>query len=305
VRRIDSQLDRLQLSTTQPGGTFSTLSDEEAHDPTKTARIAHLQNLIKSLSTTASSTSSLVPGYRILETLQRADLSSSCSTCTQWFAQEAVDSDDDDESRPDASYEHELEWLLLSKATTQAYGQVLNTILEQTIPLEDDIWYWDDVLSSYRFAGLYSIQTSPIRLWNWSQEIYRDVRSRGGHMADGWTQFYALVKDSVQQRSIANIQRRVVSPLALVRNEGRKKRAALRKIRLVNANALGVLLGEGLGNESIQDDGTQSPGLLGTSLDIVSERSRSNSSQAHKITATGGRAAFQRQLRSWTPSFRA
>jgi nuclear-control-of-ATPase protein 2 len=156
---------------------------------------------------------------------------------------------DNEETRGDASYEHELEWLLLSKATTQAYGQVLNTILEQTIPLEDDIWYWDDVLSSYRFAGLYSIQTSPIRLWNWSQEIYHDVRSRGGHLADGWSQFYALVKDSVQQRSIANIQRRVVSPLALVRNEGRRKRAALRRVRLVNANALGVLLGEGLSND--------------------------------------------------------
>ena len=68
-------------------------------------------------------------------------------------------------------------------------------------------------------------------------------------MADGWSQFYGLVKDAVQERSIANIQRRVVSPLALVRNEGRRKRAALRKIRLINANALGVLLGEGLGNE--------------------------------------------------------
>jgi nuclear-control-of-ATPase protein 2 len=180
--------------------------------------------------------------------LQRADLSSSCSTCSQWFAQEQG-RDDEDGTRPDASYEHELEWLLLSKATTQAYGQVLNTILEQTIPLEDDIWYWDDVLSTYRFAGLYSIQTSPIRLWKWSQEIYHDVRSRGGHMADGWTQFYGLVKDSVQERSIANIQRRVVSPLAMVRNEGRKKRAALKKIRLINANALGVLLGEGLSND--------------------------------------------------------
>jgi nuclear-control-of-ATPase protein 2 len=192
-----------------------------------------------------------VPGYRILETLQRADLSSSCSTCTQWFAPHAQEQGrgDEDDTRPPASYEHELEWLLLSKATTQAYGQVLNTILEQTIPLEDDIWYWDDVLSTYRFAGLYSIQTSPIRLWKWSQEIYHDVRSRGGHMADGWTQFYGLVKDSVRERSIANIQRRVVSPLSMVRNEGRRKRAALKKIRLVNANALGVLLGEGLSND--------------------------------------------------------
>jgi nuclear-control-of-ATPase protein 2 len=188
-----------------------------------------------------------VPGYRILETLQRAELSSSCSTCTQWFA--ATGNKDGDESKGDASYEHELEWLLLSKATTQAYGQVLNTILEQTIPLEDDIWYWDDILNTYRFAGLYSVQTSPLRLWKWSQEIYHDVRSRGGQMADGWSQFYGLVKDSVRERSIANIQRRVVSPLAMVRNEGRRKRAALKKIRLINANALGVLLGEGLSND--------------------------------------------------------
>jgi nuclear-control-of-ATPase protein 2 len=210
-----------------------------------------LQTLIKSLSTTTSSKSSLVPAYRILETLQRAELSSSCTTCTQWFAQDVDGSEDRDEDEPrgDASYEHELEWLLLSKATTQAYGQVLNTILEQTIPLEDDIWYWDDILSTYRFAGLYSIQTSPIRLWKWSQEIYHDVRSRGGQMADGWSQFYGLVKDSVRERSIANIQRRVVSPLAMVRNEGKQKRKALKNIRLVNANALGVLLGEGLSND--------------------------------------------------------
>ncbi|KAH7078033.1 ATP synthase regulation protein NCA2-domain-containing protein [Paraphoma chrysanthemicola] len=257
IRRIDSQLDRLQLSTTRGGGRFATLTAEEAHDPTKSARIAHLQTLIKSLSTTASSKSSLVPAYRITEALQRADLSSSCTTCSNWFAQ------DGEGVRDDASYEHELEWLLLSKATTQAYGQVLNTILEQTIPLEDDIWYWDDVLSTYRFAGLYSVQTSPLRLWRWSQEIYHDVRSRGGHLADGWSQFYALVKTSVRERSIANIQRRVVSPLALVRNEGRRKRKALRRIRLVNANALGVLLGEGLSNDSIEGDGTQTPGLFG------------------------------------------
>jgi nuclear-control-of-ATPase protein 2 len=220
-----------------------------------------------------------VPGYRILETLQRANLSSSCSTCAQWFAQDTDGDRHEDETRDDASYEHELEWLLLSKATTQAYGQVLNTILEQTIPLEDDIWYWDDILSTYRFAGLYSVQTSPIRVWKWSQEIYHDVRSRGGQLADGWSQFYGLVKDSVRERSIANIQRRVVSPLAMVRNEGRRKRAALKKIRLINANALGVLLGEGLSNDryvnhrgkrgsianypSIEGDGTQTPGMFG------------------------------------------
>lgn len=239
VRRIDSQLDRLQLSTARSGEGFS-ISAEEAHDPAKATRISQLQSLIKSLSTT--STSSLVSAYTIKAVLEEAEFSTSCSTCSHLFGQGESD-------KTDTSYEHELEWLLISKATTQVYGEVLNTILQQTIPLEDDIWYWDDILSTYRYAGLYSIQTSPIRLWSWSKDIYHDVRSKGGAIANGWKQFYGLVKDAVQERSIADIQRRVVSPLALVRNEGRQRRAALKRIRLVNANALGILLGEGLSNE--------------------------------------------------------
>jgi nuclear control of ATPase protein 2 len=243
VSRIDGQLDRLQLSASKHDESFS-ISAAESRDPSKAARIAQLQSLIKSLSNSSSSNPSLVPAHRILSVLEQARISSTCSTCNQLSG-----SDEPSTSHANASYEHELEWLLLSKATTQAYGEVLNTILEQTIPLEDEIWYWDDILSTYRFAGLYSIQTSPIRLWRWSIDIFQDVRSRGGQLADGWQQFYGLVTDAVQERSIADIQRRVVSPLALVRNEAKRKRDALKRIRVMNANALGILLGEGLSNE--------------------------------------------------------
>lgn len=259
IRRIDGQLDRLQLSglqsTTEPWHSLS-LTAEEAHDPVKTSRINQLQALIKSLSTTSSAKTTLLPVNRIRSILEQAEISTSCTTCAQYFGQE----EEAEIVHPtDSTYEHELEWLLLSKATTQAYGQVLNTILEQTMPLSDDIWYWDDILVSYRFAGLYSLQTSPLRLWGWTKDIYHDVRVRGGGLADGWGQFYGLVRDVVHERSIADIQRRVVSPLALVRNEARRKRAALKRIRQINANALGVLLGEGLSNESIHDEGLRTP----------------------------------------------
>lgn len=246
IRRIDSQLDRLQLSTAHSDGATA-LSAEDIHDPHRVARIAQLQNLIKSLSTTSSSKHSLVPASRIKFILDQANVSSNCATCTHLFEQD--DSGGRHTDDHESSYEHELEWLLLSKATNQAYGAVLETILQQTIPLEDDIWYWDDILSTYRFAGLYSIQTSPIRLWNWSKDIYRDVTERGGRLADGWSAFYGLVREAVRDRSVKEVQRRVVSPLGVVRNEGRRKRATLKRIRLVNANALGVLLGEGLSNE--------------------------------------------------------
>lgn len=165
--------------------------------------------------------------------------------------------------RTDTSYEHELEWLLLSKATAQAYGAVLNALLEQALPLEDDIWYWEDIAGSYRYAGLYSIQTSPLRLWRWSQDIYHDVRRmvdvrrRGGAVAEGWRQFYGIVKDAVTERSIVDIQRRVVSPLSMAQNEGKRKAKKLRKIRMRSANALGLLLGEGLSYESTHGEELQ------------------------------------------------
>ncbi|KAF2445191.1 NCA2-domain-containing protein [Karstenula rhodostoma CBS 690.94] len=266
IRRIDSQLDRLQLSTTNDDGAFA-ITAEDIHDPHRVARIEQLQRLIKSLSTTNSPKHSLVPAAKIRSILQEADISSQCATCAYLF--ELDDSGSYHRQSADAhesSYEHELEWLLLSKATTQAYGSVLSTILEQTIPLEDDIWYWDDIISTYRFAGLYSIQTSPIRIYNWSRDVYRDVKDRGGRLAvDGWREFYTLVRDTIKDRNVREIQRRVVSPLGVARNEGRKKSAALRRIRLKNANALGLLLGEGLGSESIHEEGLQSPSQYGTS----------------------------------------
>lgn len=152
--------------------------------------------------------------------------------------------------RAETSYEHELEWLLLGKASVQAYGLILDAVLQRALPIEDDIWYWKDIASTYRYAGLYSIQTSPLRLWKWSIDIYEDVRRRGGGLAHGWSQFYGIVKEAVQERSIADIQRRVVSPLSLAQNEAKGKMKRLRKVRSRCANALGLLLEEGLRYES-------------------------------------------------------
>jgi nuclear-control-of-ATPase protein 2 len=196
--------------------------------------------LIKSLSTSASK-KSLVGVGQIRTILDDANL------CTNWQPYDV-----DGQGGQETSYEHELEWLLLSKATAQAYGAVLNAILAQALPLEDDIWYWEDIASTYRYATLYSIQTSPLRLWAWTKDVYNDVRRRrgpGGLVGDSWRDFYSLVRESVRERSIADIQRRVVSPLALAQNEGKEKARELKKVRRRCANAMGLLLGEGLSYE--------------------------------------------------------
>lgn len=243
VRRVDGQLDRVHLV---PDGIFTS----QSHMLASSARISELQSVIKALSTTSSS-SPLLSSWRILALLGRVSLS-----------ERTTHSEAEDGSIA-RTYEEELEWLLVSKATVQTYGLLLNTLLEQTIPLNNDIWYWDDVLGSYTYTGLYTIQTSPMRCWSWTKDIYRDTRSRvaqlrepsgdrlsarniGTSLTDQWKQFYGLVRDSIQERSLADIQRRVLSPIALCRAEARHNQARLKKLREMSASGLGVLMGEAL-----------------------------------------------------------
>lgn len=176
------------------------------------------------------------------------------------------------ESAPSSEYEQELEWLLVSKATAQVYGLVLNRMLDETVAIADDVFYWDDVLSSRRYTALYSIQTSPLRLYDWSSAVWEDVKRRGGHfklstvgedaqetMNTRWKQFYGLVKQVIRERGVMEMHKRVVSPGARIRSEVRQKQDKLKKARMRGANALGVLLGEGLMNESMHGQGLATP----------------------------------------------
>lgn len=253
VRRIDSQLDRLQLaglpSTAEPYQA-TTLTNGAPKDPQAFARVDKLQSLIKSLSS-GQSRAGLVQLRQVQSCLQQASVSAECNTCLQHSLTEEGPRTD---YRPEPVYEHELEWLLISKATVQTYGHILNLILEQTIPLSDEIAYWNDILGSYRYAGLYTLQTSPLRLWSFTKDVYRDVQHRRAGLANGWRQFYNLVGEVVHERSIADIHHRVMSPIAQTRGVARKQQAALKRIRQVNANALGVLLGEALDHENLQPD---------------------------------------------------
>jgi nuclear-control-of-ATPase protein 2 len=238
VCRIDARLDRAlgrsvqtPATTSESADTLKAFSQSTSLNTQALPRVRELQAHIKRLSTTAEP---LAGVGTIVWTLQASELSSSCPTCSG--------------SWEDAqhSYEHELEWMLLSKATVQAYGQVLDTILNETIALQDHAWYWEDVVSSRRELGIYSIQTSPLRIWNWSTAFAKDLLSRRGAFSDGWGRFYGLIRDTVRDRSVLDIQKQVTSPIARIRDEVVQKQNDLRLLRDINSNALGVLLGEGL-----------------------------------------------------------
>lgn len=221
------------------------------------SRVIQLQLAIKSLSTTASSRALLQPAS-IQAILAQVDLVGSSSS-------------DDDGSRNGKAWqkEQELEWLLVSKATAQIYGLILNVLLQQTIPLSSEIWYWDEVLGSYFNTGIYSVQTFPWRLWIWSNDIYEDTWRRlqatvqssedqPAHpisLSSTWRHFYELVKNSVRERSLADIQTKAVSSLTRCRAEVRKKQKHLKRFRETSACGLGVLMNEGLSFD-VADDGS-------------------------------------------------
>ena len=219
-------------------------------------RLDKLLSIVQALSTTDSSKSQL-PAERIRQLLYKSEIPQ-----VGLYVSEDI-------PETKTPYEIEIEWLLVSKAAIQLQGVILNTLLDQIIPLNDDIWYWDDVLSSHSYSSLYTVQTSPWRLQAWSKDVYRESMSRfrsssvsdsagavvnatQNGIAQQWRRFYGIVRDSIRDRSFSNIQRKILSPVAFGRAEARRKQTQLKKIREVAACGLGVLMSEGL--QFVQDE---------------------------------------------------
>lgn len=70
--------------------------------------------------------------------------------------------------------EKELEWVFIGKLAIQTYAVVLETLLSQTLPLSEDLRFWNEVRASYRWTMVYWIQTSPLRLAKFTKEIAAD-----------------------------------------------------------------------------------------------------------------------------------
>lgn len=246
------QLDRLQLIgehsvTSSPGLPSSSETAQEVSEPSQSRyyvsnRILKLQAAIKAL-TTASSSRVLLHPNTISAALDHILESSSHNS---------------QESSINFPREQELEWLVISKATNQAFGLTLSAILERAVPLSDNIGYWNEVLASNKYIGLYTIQRTPLRLWYLTNDIYIDVWQRiktirNAHpgenvllrpLSDRWRIFYRLVKNSVRDRSLTDTHSAVMSPLTKSRLEARSKRSQLQRLKDTSASGLGILMNE-------------------------------------------------------------
>lgn len=248
IKRIDARLDKYTVVTAEK---HEPSEDEViAADATTTVpvpqdndRCAKLKSLIRSLSTT-SNPRPLLSTYRLCQSIAEIENAG--------------------DGHPAEADERDLEWLAAAKATIQAYGVVLNTLLDQTIPLSDSIYYWDDVLGSYAGTGLYTLQSSPFRVLDQVKEVYADAKTRYESsrtlresaqetaqqtqqtLAQGWKEFYRLVEDSIRERSLVQARQRILTPFALCRVEARKKQIQIKKLREQCASAIGLLVDEGL-----------------------------------------------------------
>jgi nuclear control of ATPase protein 2 len=172
-----------------------------------------------------------------------------------------------DSSASQRSGQLDLAWLAAGKATVQLHGLILNSLLEQTIPLSESIWYWDDVLGSYAGTVLYTAQTSPERLWTQAKEVYADARGKLSNtqgiresaqeaqtsVTNSWREFYALVRNSIQERSLAQARTRILSPFSICRMQARTNQQKIKRLRETNATAIGLIVDEGLAFQPMHD----------------------------------------------------
>lgn len=215
-----------------------------------------LKSIVRALSTTSTS-QPLLRAPRLLELL-----------CQARRFQSKVITDTTD--YPEDGYnETDLEWMVVAKGTVQTFGLVMDTMLQQTLPLSDGIWYWDEVLGSYPNIGIYTIQTSPIRLWQRGLDLYRRLREqfvlqpdiRTATISVRWRTFYGMVQNIIRERSVADAKSKILSPFAMCRSEARRKRTGLTNMREMNASAIGLLMEESLSFEFAEDLGTRSGSL--------------------------------------------
>ena len=164
------------------------------------------------------------------------------------------------------SEQERLEWVVLGKVTTRTYGLVLDSLLREIVPLESEISYWRDVLGSYRYTSLYSVQTSPSRLWGWSRNVWSEVSSQETGFNDSWRHFYQRVRLTLHHKSLHDIRSSISMPMTTLRRDLQKKQERLERLKRQYAGSIGFLLSQGteIARNQRSDISTLSDGFIET-----------------------------------------
>ncbi|PYH97774.1 NCA2-domain-containing protein [Aspergillus ellipticus CBS 707.79] len=159
---------------------------------------------------------------------------------------------DVDQTSPDinVSITHMIDysWMVAAKAAVQTFGIILESISEDMLVIDDEIVYWDRVLESNWFLGLYALQTSPAFLWNRLGKYFSDWYNAEPDdkpqtpVSERWAKFYRSVHQCVLSHSVCSLRTRLLSPLSLARSEVQRNRKSLGVAKNMNASGIGLLM---------------------------------------------------------------
>ncbi|KAK2737127.1 Nuclear control of ATPase protein 2 [Myotisia sp. PD_48] len=285
VHRLDAYLDRLQLEALD--------QDAEPHEPLSlnanqlysASTIRTLVSASKAFSMSSSSSPVLKPAQIVKVLRQAYTVYDEIKIVREERLQKSggYEVENEDEYEDAEEEEHrsvqDLVWVVASKATLQTFAAVISSMLDETVLLSDGVWYWDEVLGSSLYTTLYAIQTAPVRWGQQLNKLYRRARQSSSidtepmglstsALSSRWKQFYHIIHESIQERSMAHANRIMFSSLQLFRTQARSKRRGLKKLLEMNACAVGLLMQEGLLFDAGEDE-TRIKGSLAEWNDII------------------------------------
>ncbi|KAJ5464673.1 uncharacterized protein N7458_000359 [Penicillium daleae] len=183
---VNIQLDRLQQQITRPEKLLYT---EDAPP----VLVRRLQNVIGSISVT-SKTQSFLPATRLVDLLTDPSLTRQLPVPADVRVEAETETEE---------HVSDYLWLVAAKASVQASGLVMHSLLDQTLRLQEETYYWNEVLGSFWNSGLYTAQTTPTRLWHWSKGLpsLRNASSASlsRSLAAQWAQFYQIARQSMSE----------------------------------------------------------------------------------------------------------
>ncbi|KAJ5365017.1 Nuclear control of ATP synthase 2 [Penicillium concentricum] len=238
---INAQLDRLQQQTASSQRFDATdLSTESLES------IGQLQDLINSISVTSKTQSLLSPN-------RLADLLS--DTFSRLQVQTTLG---EGNSAPLSDYV----WIVTAKAAIQASGLVMNTLLDQTLQLHDETYYWGEMLGSVWYSGLYAVQKSPAQFCRWTKDACVAQTYQGApSITARWTRFYQIARQSAWKLGGHSIRAKLLSPIRSSRAEMRQKRDLLLEMKDLHTSSLGLVM-EGWHLFEANDSASLYPGTI-------------------------------------------
>ncbi|CAG8263265.1 unnamed protein product [Penicillium salamii] len=215
---VNTQLDRLQQHVT-----VQTLETSQSRE-----YVGQLEEVIHSISVTSKTQPLLAPN-------RLADLLSDPIFSTLQV-QPNIPGLSDEETG-------DYVWLVAAKAAAQISGLMMNALLDQTLQLSDETYYWTEILGSIWYSGLYALQKSPGQLCRWTQDAYRAQIDQGTpSIAERWNQFYQIASQNAWQFGGHSVRSHMLAPIRSCRAEIRQKRDLLLAMKELHTSSLGLLM---------------------------------------------------------------